>query len=793
MLPIIRENYQYYVDFATLLSTKFPNLHLNETFLCKFRKFVIVSNNKLYSLFLMFNDSKTNAIPSLETQRKLIERFEKAGKSTYFNLFHYLVGEKIFNYMKNFRIFYINENATNCLFNLGKKEFWFKNTKNDCHDYKNFENWANVGPTLSDIIQSIRMTYTTYINSPDEQLVWKEFIENRKLSRSIPNRFLDQLSKNLSNKSILYSNQPGIRKSNHHYMLNRNSNFVVRKAILKIFGKHSTESHLKIEQYIKQAHQNYLKCNIKNLLNKYCPLPLLPKSESFNIETALTMNTSHKELFKFLYAFFYTVFPAELFGSKANCRKFYSNLKILISANYNTEFRPWEIANGIDLEKMKPLFSNDIKNIAPICFLCWIYDCINCLIRSTFYVTESSHYKYLLFFYRYDIWSSIRDLASKHFIQNGWFIKIDSPKSKINGECLADFLKNSSCRFIPKKCSIRPITALRFYRKNEEATNCINMLSFLLRKTEPNANMLQWKLHDQIKTLKQNHPYGPFYIVRGDFENCYPSILSTKMLSIISEYLNRLVEEIDFDPSSIKIEKIELKRKNPNRFVSKKFKYLIFSKSDNNLLKENIDTYINCVEQQVSSLNYCIITPTLQSTFTLETAIKVLKLYLTRSSIRVGKNTYFELARGIRQGGPLSTQLCSIYLNHLWRKVLPPLQIDEKNEFFLNIADDFVFVTTNYEKAKNFAITIRAGFPLYNLKVNENKCVLNFDLETGIINNEIVTNFFGRSFSSIDLSICMDLSSFENLKISDTFFCNPFTPILKMMKLLTRNYPSYLS
>lgn len=80
------------------------------------------------------------------------------------------------------------------------------------------------------------------------------------------------------------------------------------------------------------------------------------------------------------------------------------------------------------------------------------------LIRSNFYVTESSVHRYRLFFFRHDIWRYIAEpamatLKTKMFDE----VKLDDALRILD----ARRLSFSQLRLLPKESSMRPIMNLR--------------------------------------------------------------------------------------------------------------------------------------------------------------------------------------------------------------------------------------------------------------------------------------------------------------------------------------------
>lgn len=92
-------------------------------------------------------------------------------------------------------------------------------------------------------------------------------------------------------------------------------------------------------------------------------------------------------------------------------------------------------------------------------FLYYLFDSVLIpLIRSNFYVTESSVHRYRLYFFRHDVWRSITEpamaeLKTKMFEE----VKVDEALKILESRRLG----YSQVRLLPKQTSVRPIMNLR--------------------------------------------------------------------------------------------------------------------------------------------------------------------------------------------------------------------------------------------------------------------------------------------------------------------------------------------
>lgn len=130
----------------------------------------------------------------------------------------------------------------------------------------------------------------------------------------------------------------------------------------------------------------------------------------------------------------------------------------LISPHIQVTEIDWLRPLGLETQKCSQTDFNKRREILSE-FVYYVFDSLLIpLIRSNFYVTESSVHRYRLFFFRHDVWKNISEPAMAQI------------KSKMFEEVkLADAMKildsrrlgYSQIRLLPKQTSVRPIMNLR--------------------------------------------------------------------------------------------------------------------------------------------------------------------------------------------------------------------------------------------------------------------------------------------------------------------------------------------
>jgi len=89
------------------------------------------------------------------------------------------------------------------------------------------------------------------------------------------------------------------------------------------------------------------------------------------------------------------------------------------------------------------------------------------LIRTNFYVTETTVHKNLVFYYRQDLWSRISLPAIKHLCSTVFEELPQGAADAIDPDCLGV----SRLRLLPKQVGLRPLVNLRASSKNIPGNN----------------------------------------------------------------------------------------------------------------------------------------------------------------------------------------------------------------------------------------------------------------------------------------------------------------------------------
>lgn len=113
-------------------------------------------------------------------------------------------------------------------------------------------------------------------------------------------------------------------------------------------------------------------------------------------------------------------------------------------------------------------------------------------------------------------------------------------------------------------------------------------------------------------------------------------------------------------------------------------------------------------------------------------------------------------------GGPLSSLLCNFYLGEVDLKYLTEFGNDSSG-FLVRNCDDYLYVTLDEEKARTFLNRLTAGFPDYNLRLNNDKTESNITNKTA---NLVKISSFELDVSSFQIYRCFQL--YKNRSIFHT-------------------------
>lgn len=355
------------------------------------------------------------------------------------------------------------------------------------------------------------------------------------------------------------------------------------------------------------------------------------------------------------------------------------------------------------------------------------------LIRSHFYVTESSTHRNQLFYFRHDVWRKISE-PSLTVVKMKTFeeIKPSSVRKLLNSRTLGF----SYVRLLPKANGVRPIINLRrrvcktsggrSTLKNSINTELGPVHHVLNHERSQQSGRLGsalfsvGELHGRLRNFKTNLAFPgkqDLFFVKVDVQACFDTIPQDQLLALVRTLITsdryRSVKHIEIKPSN---ERPDGRAQNPiRRFIG---------------TAHPLGTFGTFSPEMANDLaqfkKRTVFTDTGYSkTWDARQLTRLLTEHVKRNIVKIGKK-HFRQENGIPQGSVLSTLLCSFFYGDFEGKHLDFLQ--EGESLLLRLIDDFLLVTTNQSHARRFLQVMVDGSRDYGISVNTNKSLANFEV-----------------------------------------------------------------
>ncbi|KAM4687678.1 telomerase reverse transcriptase [Discoglossus pictus] len=525
----------------------------------------------------------------------------------------------------------------------------------------------------------------------------------------------------------------------------------------------------------------------------------------------LKKHTKPWQVYVFVRACLHKVVPEFLWGSSHNKCRFLKNVKTFIYSGkfYKMSLQEllWNmrVENCVWLRLLKhdhyvPASEHLHRERVLARFLYWLMDSyVIQLLKSFYYITESSFQKKKMFFYRKCIWNKIQNIGlRKHFkkvkmslLSSG---EIENMQQQKPGPLV------SRLRFIPKKIGLRAISKMcdtleRHQSKDKKIQHFMsqvaNLFSVLNYECSKSPTLLgstvfgmddiykKWKTYG-LKLRASKAEINRFYFVKTDVEGAYDNIPLSKLSEVVSKVINPNTEEVYCIRryASVWMDSAGCIRKSFKRNVSTLADFLPNMKQFVSYL-QNHDQMQNCIlVEQSLSLN--------------ESSSKLLAFLqqIISNHILCIKDQFYLQSCGIPQGSMLSTLLCNLCYGDMENKLLCGIQ---QNGLLLRLVDDFLLVTPHLEKAKEFLRILAEGIPQYGCSISSHKTMVNFptsDTPKCTKVEQFLENWFpwcGLLFDTHTLDIYYDYSSYMKTSIrSSLTFCQSVAAGTTMRNKLIR-------
>ncbi|KAK1527644.1 telomerase reverse transcriptase [Colletotrichum costaricense] len=485
--------------------------------------------------------------------------------------------------------------------------------------------------------------------------------------------------------------------------------------------------------------------------------PLLP---TFDAITDLATPAAHVSAF--CQAVLAKIIPDEMWGTGEGGT--YNKSQILRKVDHFVKLRRFEaislceLADGLKITSMEWLAPpgikaqktslTDMKKRHEIMneFLYYIFDSLLIpLLRSNFYITESSSHRYRLFFFRHDVWRYVAEPAMGSLRTNIFEeIKLDQATAILDSRRLGF----SRIRLLPKGKGMRPITNLR--RRTE-----IRGRSSVLG---PSINTVLGPVHSMLKLETQSNPsrlgssmfsvgdlyhrlnafnarFGDhrpvFYFAKVDVQSAFDTIPQEAVI--------RLMDNIPNEEQYIIKKHVEVKaglldsrhQKNAVSTVTRRWHSIAVTRNDTTDFSQLVEGRLG-----INRKNTVFVGNTMRKELETDALMALMASHIKQNLVKVGKKFYRQ-KKGIPQGSVLSSALCNYFYADLEAQHLSFLsegeeQGEESGEcLLLRLIDDFLLITTDQAKARRFVRVMHGGLPEYGVAVSPNKTLVNFDMDLG--------------------------------------------------------------
>ncbi|XP_027945813.1 telomerase reverse transcriptase isoform X3 [Eumetopias jubatus] len=428
----------------------------------------------------------------------------------------------------------------------------------------------------------------------------------------------------------------------------------------------------------------------------------------------LRRHSSPWQVYAFLRACLCWLVPAGLWGSRHNQRRFLRNVKKFISLGKHAKLSLQELTWKMQVRDCTWLRGSPGARCVPATehrrreeilarFLCWLMGTyVVELLRSFFYVTETTFQKNRLFFYRKSVWSQLQSIGIRQHFTRVHLRELSAADVRRHHEARAALL-TSRLRFLPKPSGLRPIVNMdyvlgaRTFRRDKKVQHLTSQVKTLFsvlnyeRARRPSllgASVLgmddihrAWRAF--VLRMRARDPVPQLYFVKVDVTGAYDALPQDRLVEVIANVIRP-------QENTYCVRQYAVVRRTAQGHVRKSFK------------------------RHSSSLN--------------ETSSGLFHLFLRlvhNHVIRIGGKSYVQ-CQGIPQGSILSTLLCSLCYGDMESRLFPGIQQDG---VLLRLVDDFLLVTPHLTQAQAFLRTLVRGVPEYGCMANLQKTVVNFPVE----------------------------------------------------------------
>ncbi|KAL1783552.1 telomerase reverse transcriptase [Sigmodon hispidus] len=570
-------------------------------------------------------------------------------------------------------------------------------------------------------------------------------------------------------KCFLYSRGGGPERLNPSFLLNnlQPSLTGARRLVEIIFlglrprtsgplcGKRLPRRYWQMRPLFQQLIENHTKCSYVRLLRSHCRFRTAKHQEAGALNTnpphlinLLRLHSSPWQVYSFLRACIRKLVPSGIWGSKHNERRFFKNVKQFISLGKYGKLSLQELMWKMRVEDCLWLRSSQGKSCVLAeehrmrerilaTFLFWLMDTyVVELLRSFFYITETTFQKNKLFFYRKSVWSKLQRIGVRQHLERVQLRELSQEEIRQYQKAWPA-MPISRLRFIPKPSGLRPIVNMSysmstraFGKEKQHFTQRLKTLFSVLnyeRTKHPNLlgssvlglNDIYRIWRTFVLRVRTLDPAPRMYFVKADVTGAYDAIPKDKLREVVANMIKHTKK-------TYCVRQYAVVRRDSQGEVHKSFRKQVSTLTD---LKPYMSQFVKHLQDSgVSALkNSVVIEQGISLNESGSSLFDFFMHFVYNNVVKIGGRCYVQ-CRGIPQGSSLSTLLCSLCFGDMENKLFAKVQQDG---LLIRFIDDFLLVTPHLDQAKAFLRTLVCGIPEYGCMINLKKTMVNFPVETG--------------------------------------------------------------
>ncbi|CAE6410670.1 unnamed protein product [Rhizoctonia solani] len=419
---------------------------------------------------------------------------------------------------------------------------------------------------------------------------------------------------------------------------------------------------------------------------------------------------SHHEVLRYIKTVVDEVIPHAFWGSSTNRKVIDEHINTIVTQRRFETMTLHQLVQKLRIADFEWLGQTPDRRVAQSDalkrtellqeFIYWFFDSfIIPLVKSTFYVTETSALQHQLLYFRHDDWHKLCiPLLDK--LSGETFERIDPSDLDASRR-----LGVSHVRLLPKETGVRPIVNLG---RKAKLRSFKSQKPELLGASVFGVNDIYRKLATFKASLRRSDGTMPkLYFVKLDVRACFDTIDQGKLLEILTGTLTQRGYMVR------KFNQVQPSAGGPRRSFRKR----VVPDWDHMHFMPYASKLAACLrhmifaDQVVYGFDYQ------------EETLDLLEEHITDNIVRIGTELYRQVV-GIPQGSVLSTLLCAIFYGDLERTRLEFTK--DAGNLLLRFVDDYLFITTDIQQARTFLNIMHQGHPEYGCIIAEEKTLTNF-------------------------------------------------------------------